>query len=92
MDTATTTTRRATPWNKGKLLGQKHPLKLKEIWAIRKRQPEAALTVSQSLRSRKAVLMLSGRKAAGSKAPPHHSSISVCSSWAGFRIASRKSA
>ena len=35
MDTATTTPRRATPWNKGKLLGQKPPLKLKEIWAIR---------------------------------------------------------
>ena len=25
----------AAPWNKGKLLGQKPPLKLKEIWAIR---------------------------------------------------------
>ena len=24
-----------TPWNKGKLMGQKAPLKLKEIWAIR---------------------------------------------------------
>jgi hypothetical protein len=24
-----------TPWNKGKLIGQKCPLKLKEIWAIR---------------------------------------------------------
>ena len=35
MDTAATTTSRATPWNKGKLLGQKPPLKLKEIWAIR---------------------------------------------------------
>ena len=35
MDTATTTTRRATPWNKGKLLGQMPPLKLKEIGAIR---------------------------------------------------------
>ena len=35
MDTATTTNRRVTPWNKGKLLGQKPPLKLKEIWAIR---------------------------------------------------------
>jgi hypothetical protein len=23
------------PWNKGKLIGQKYPLKLKEIWAIR---------------------------------------------------------
>src|SRR5438552_2552421 len=27
--------RRAIPWNKGNLLGQKPPLKLKEIWAIR---------------------------------------------------------
>ena len=35
MDTATKTVGRATPWNKGKLLGQKPPLKLKEIWAIR---------------------------------------------------------
>jgi len=26
---------RRTPWNKGKLVGQKAPLKLKEIWAIR---------------------------------------------------------
>ena len=23
------------PWNKGKLVGQKSPLKLKEIWAVR---------------------------------------------------------
>ena len=23
------------PWNKGQLIGQKSPLKLKEIWAIR---------------------------------------------------------
>jgi len=26
-----------TPWNKGRLVGQKHPLKLQEIWAIRVR-------------------------------------------------------
>ena len=26
---------RRIPWNKGKLIGQKLPLKLKEIWAIR---------------------------------------------------------
>ena len=26
---------RVIPWNKGKLIGQKPPLKLKEIWAIR---------------------------------------------------------
>jgi hypothetical protein len=24
-----------TPWNKGKLVGQKAPLRLKDIWAIR---------------------------------------------------------
>ena len=35
MDTATNKVWRVTPWNKGKLLGQKPPLKLKEIWAIR---------------------------------------------------------
>jgi hypothetical protein len=27
--------KRPAPWNKGKLIGQKAPLKLKEIWAIR---------------------------------------------------------
>jgi site-specific recombinase XerC len=37
MDTATKTEGRGIPWNKGKLLGQKPPLKLKEIWAIRSR-------------------------------------------------------
>ena len=35
METATSTEGRAIPWNKGKLHGQKPPLKLKEIWAIR---------------------------------------------------------
>src|SRR5580765_3060592 len=35
MNTATQTEGRVIPWNKGKLLGQKPPLKLKEIWAIR---------------------------------------------------------
>ena len=29
--------RHAEPWNKGKLVGQKAPFKLKEIWAIRVR-------------------------------------------------------
>ncbi len=28
---------RKAPWNKGKLVGQKPPLKLKEVWAIRTR-------------------------------------------------------
>lgn len=27
------------PWNKGKIVGQKAPLKLKDIWAIRVRLP-----------------------------------------------------
>src|ERR1700719_405662 len=36
------------PWNKGKLVGQKAPFKLKEIWAIRVKAP----AVSQSARSR----------------------------------------
>jgi hypothetical protein len=35
MDTASKAEGHATPWNKGKLIGQKLPLKLKEIWAIR---------------------------------------------------------
>jgi hypothetical protein len=35
MDTVTNTAGRVTPWNKGKLLGQKPPLKLNEIRAIR---------------------------------------------------------
>jgi hypothetical protein len=35
METVASTTRE--PWNKGKLVGQKTPFKLKEIWAIRVR-------------------------------------------------------
>lgn len=31
------TSRHREPWNKGKLVGQKAPFKLKEIWAIRTR-------------------------------------------------------
>ena len=30
-----------TPWNKGRIIGQKAPLKLKEIWAIRFRLQES---------------------------------------------------
>ena len=32
-----TTACRREPWNKGKLVGQKAPLKVKDIWAIRVR-------------------------------------------------------
>jgi integrase len=35
METITDTTCHRIAWNKGKLIGQKAPLKLKEIWAIR---------------------------------------------------------
>ena len=35
MEANTTTQARAMPWNKGKLLGLRPPLKLKEVWAIR---------------------------------------------------------
>ena len=44
MDTLTHI-RSKTPWNKGKLTGQKPPLKLKEIWAIRIR-----LQISKQIR------------------------------------------
>jgi len=37
MDTQTHEARRNAPWNKGKLVGQKVPLRLNEIWAIRVR-------------------------------------------------------
>ena len=36
MDSTATTVRRGA-WNKGKLVGQKAPLKVKDIWAIRVR-------------------------------------------------------
>lgn len=35
MDQSNVVMQRWEPWNKGKLVGQKSPLKLKEIWAIR---------------------------------------------------------
>ena len=39
---ATNEGRSRVPWNKGRLTGQKPPLKLKEIWAIRIRLQLAA--------------------------------------------------
>ena len=35
MDTTTNPDGRAKPWNKGRQLGQRPPLKLREVWAIR---------------------------------------------------------
>jgi len=37
MDTTTVTRTQREPWNKGKLVGQKAPFKLKDIWALRVR-------------------------------------------------------
>ena len=37
METNTNSNSRPLPWNKDKLVGQKPPLKLKEVWAIRMR-------------------------------------------------------
>src|SRR5882672_3469041 len=37
MDQSIHAATRHVPWNKGKLVGQKAPLKLKDIWAIRVR-------------------------------------------------------
>ena len=37
MDTTTETRTHREPWNKGKLVGQKAPFKLKDIWALRVR-------------------------------------------------------
>ena len=37
MDQFVTTNYPREPWNKGKLVGQKTPLKIKDIWAIRVR-------------------------------------------------------
>lgn len=37
METIALTATTREPWNKGKLVGQKTPFKLKEIWAIRVR-------------------------------------------------------
>ena len=45
-----------TPWNKGRLIGQKRPLKPKEVWAIRVRlqleQRRRDLTMADPERSR----------------------------------------
>ena len=44
MESATTPSVSHSPWNKGKLVGQKAPLRLKDIWAIRVRLQLAVRT------------------------------------------------
>ena len=53
MDTADRTNGHRIPWNKGRLLGPKPPLKPKEIWAIRIRlQMETPSQGSCTIQSR----------------------------------------
>ena len=57
------------PWNKGKLVGQKTQLKLKEIWAIRVRlqvQPNSGIGVVRS-RHRQQVAGLRSAQVEGSR-------------------------
>lgn len=42
MESSNVTVGRRVLWNKGKLTGQKPPLKLREIWAIRRRRQMAS--------------------------------------------------
>jgi len=48
-DSAMTVAYRPAPWNKGKLIGQKPPLKLREIWALRTRLEMAGKTKELAL-------------------------------------------
>ena len=48
-DSAMTVVYHPTPWNKGKLIGQKPPLKLREIWALRTRLEMAGKTKELAL-------------------------------------------
>jgi hypothetical protein len=43
-DSEVTVANHPAPWNKGKLVGQKPPLKLREIWALRTRLEMAERT------------------------------------------------
>ncbi|MFO8003487.1 hypothetical protein [Thioalkalivibrio sp.] len=42
-DSAMTVANHPTPWNKGKLIGQKPPLKRREIWVLRTRLEMAGM-------------------------------------------------
>jgi len=54
MDQSIHAATRHVPWNKGKLVGQKAPLKLKDIWAIRVRlQIRGRQLAVQGMRARR---------------------------------------
>jgi hypothetical protein len=61
MEAATVVSAARVPWNKCKLTGQKPPLKLKEIWAIRIRLQLAARTRDLAMFNLRAVQLLLGR-------------------------------
>ena len=78
MEVSNTVAAQKTPWNKGKLVGQKPPLRLKEIWAIRirlqlaKRARELALfnlALDSKLRGCDLVSLRVGDVAQGSRVP-----------------------
>ncbi len=50
METINTATSIRVPWNKGKLVGQKAPFKLKKIWGIRIRLQMASRCRELALR------------------------------------------
>jgi integrase len=68
------------PWNKGKLIGQKAPLKLKEIWAIRIRLQLARRTRDLALFSLAIASKLRGCDLVG---------LRVCDIAQGGRVATR---
>ena len=71
---------RKVPWNKGKLIGQKPPLKLKEIWAIRIR-----LQLAHRLRDLALVDLAIDSKLRGCDLVR----LRVCDVAQGYRIAAR---
>src|SRR5262245_55798989 len=85
METIDRASTRRAPWNKGKLVGQKAPLKQREIWAIRIRLQLAErtgqlalfnLAVDSKLRSCDLVRLRVKELAHGTKSPTGRSSCS----------------
>jgi hypothetical protein len=66
MKTVSSSMRRA-PWNKGRLIGQKRPLRPKEVWAIRVRLEIAAAKRNLALFNLAIDSKLRGLRSCGSK-------------------------
>lgn len=76
-------TPRRTPWNKGKLVGQKAPLRLSEIWSMRVRLQRAGnvrdlalfnLAIDSKLRSCDLVALRYATSPTGTRSPSERSS------------------